>query len=385
MVTTMLGLAILVYDLVNINFDGVIKRNEAGAGSVSEDLQLEFSDHRQEFEVEVSEKRLSEKEIEKNFDIAIREIEDTYLGENKSANNITYDLDLETEYVDGLIEASWKISPYGIISRDGKLRVDNIPEAGEIVDLQCTLYYEEAERIYSFSVVVNQKSLDTIDGKLEAIEREVKEIDETTRESEIYRLPDEISGIKLGWKKKMNFRGLEIILLGLITVAGLIVGKKQDEKRNLALHIEDLERDYPQIVSQLSILMGAGMSFRKALERITGKYVKTVKNGGSYRAGYDEILKTYRKIMDGRGEIQALEELGKTCECKENYNGTNISVKFEVSKNYKTPGDVTINFGASSNEEEIANYGSPYSLGGPAGWFYSEKSNYYYIKQLLIV
>ena len=318
-VTTLLGLGILVYDFVNANlvFNGVIERNEAGTGSISEDLQLEFLNQKQEFEVEVSDRRLSEKEIEKSFDKAVKEIEETYLGQNKSANNVCYDLVLGTEYVDGLIEASWKLSPYGIISRDGKLKVENIPEGGEIVDVQCTLYYEEAERIYSFSVMVNRKGMDTLDGQLEAINRTVKETDESTRENAEYKLPKEISGMDLTWKKKMNFRGLQIILLGLLTVAGLVIGKKQDEKKARQMHIEELAKDYPQIVSQLSILMGAGMSFRKALERITGKYVFSLKQCEKPKAGYEELLKTYRKVADGRGEIQALEELGKSCECKE--------------------------------------------------------------------
>ncbi|MDC7279343.1 type II secretion system F family protein [Butyrivibrio fibrisolvens] len=318
-VTTFLGLGILVYDFVNTNleFNGVIERNEAGTGSISEDLQLEFLDQKKEFEVEVSDRRLSEKEIEKSFDKAVKEIEETYLGQNESANNVTYDLVLGTEYVDGLIEASWKLSPYGIISRDGKLKVENIPEGGEIVDVQCTLYYEEAERIYSFDLMVNRKGMDTLDGQLEAINRTVKETDESTRENAKYKLPKEISGMDLTWKKKMNYRGLQIILLGLLTVAGLAIGKKQDDKKARQMHIEELEKDYPQIVSQLSILMGAGMSFRKALERITGKYVLSLKQGEKQKAGYEELLKTYRKIADGRGEIQALEELGKSCECKE--------------------------------------------------------------------
>ncbi len=318
-VTTLLGLGILVYDFVNTNvgFDGVIERNDAGAGSVSEDLELGFSDQKQEYEIEVSDRRLSEKEIEKSFDKAIQEIEETYLGQNKSANNVTYDLVLETEYVDGLIEASWKLSPYGIISRDGKIKVENIPEGGELVDVQCTLYYEEAERIYSFSVLANRKGMDTLDGQLEAIDRTVKELDESTREKSEYVLPKEISGMELSWKKKMNFRGLQIIFLGILTVAGLAVGKKQDEKKARQIYIDELAKDYPQIVSQLSILMGAGMSLRKALERISGKYVLSLKKGEKQKAGYEEILKTYRKINDGRGEIQALEELGKSCECKE--------------------------------------------------------------------
>ena len=318
-VSVVLGLGILLYDFVNTNlsFDGVIKRNKAGTGSISEELLLEFLDQKQELTVEVSDRKLKAKEVDKYFDKAIQEIETTYLGENESANNVTYDLNLGTEYMDGVIGATWKASPYGIISSEGKLRRENIPEEGAVVDLTCTLFYEEAERIYSFSIVANQKSLETLEGQLEAITRGIQKSDEESREKAFFTLPNEIAGMKLTWKKRMNFRGLQIIFLGLITVAGLSLGKKQDEKKAKAAYIDDMARDYPQIVSQLSILMGAGMSFRKALEKIVGKYVADLKAGAKSRPGYDEILKTYRKITDGRGEIQALEELGKRCECKE--------------------------------------------------------------------
>ena len=124
-----------------------------------------------------------------------------------------------------------------------------------------------------------------------------------------------------------------------------------------------------------------------ARDKDNAKKIKSDIYGGKVMELEEQIIgedasEEAQKQFSSNENIKKL-NLPKTCECKENYNGTNISVKFEVSKNYKTPGDVTINFGASSNEEEIANYGSPYSLGGPAGWFYSEKSNYYYIKQLL--
>ena len=115
----------------------------------------------------------------------------------------------------------------------------------------------------------------------------------------------------------MLFRSLQLIILGLLAVAGIQIGRKQDDKKVAAALAKEKEQDYPIIMSQLSILMGAGMSFRKALERITAKYVLSLKNGAPQRAGFDEMLKTYRKMADGRSEIQALEELGKSCESKE--------------------------------------------------------------------
>ena len=41
-VTTILGFGILLYDFVNTNFDGIIKRKDAGKGILSEELRLEF-------------------------------------------------------------------------------------------------------------------------------------------------------------------------------------------------------------------------------------------------------------------------------------------------------------------------------------------------------
>lgn len=317
-VTTILGFGILLYDFVNTNFDGIIKRKDAGKGILSEELRLEFLDQTKDFKVDVSDRRLSDSQIEASFDKAIAEIEDTYLGENKDANNVTYDINLRSEYVDGLISARWKTSPYGIISSDGKLKVENIPEDGELINIIGTLYYEEdKERVYSFSVLVKRKSIDTVDGQLEAINRAVVEKDLASREKDYFKLPGKVEGIKLNWKRKMDFRGLKIILLGIAAVLALMVGKNLDKKKEAVKRVEEMEKDYPLIVNQLSILMGAGMSFRNALERIVNRYVESVKGGGNKRPGFEEILKTYRKIVDGRGERQALEELGKTCECKE--------------------------------------------------------------------
>ena len=319
LVTVILGLGIFIYDFVNTNskFDGEIKRKEAGTGEIKENFILEFLDHHEDVEVEVYDRRLSQRAIDKSFKKAINEIEETYLGQNESANNVCFDLDLRTTYVDGLIEVQWRISPYEYISNEGKIKSENIPEDGEVVNLTAQLYYEEAERIYSFSVFVTHKGLDTLEGQMEAINNAVQQENESTRENEFLKLPKEVQGIPLTWKKKMNYRGLQIIFLGIAAAVGLAIGKKRDEKKLKEEYIRQMSRDYPLIVSQLSILMGAGMSFRKALERIVSKYVAGLKKEENPKAGYEEITKTYRKIMDGKGEIQALEELGKTSECKD--------------------------------------------------------------------
>ena len=70
------------------------------------------------------------------------------------------------------------------------------------------------------------------------------------------------------------------------------------------------------IVSELSILLAAGMSFRKALERIVLRY-SAKKEVSGIRPGYEDMALTYRKMVDGMGEIAALEDLGMKSESKE--------------------------------------------------------------------
>ena len=116
----------------------------------------------------------------------------------------------------------------------------------------------------------------------------------------------------------MDYRGLQLIILGIVCVAAVAYGEKKDAKKEKEQLLEEMNRDYPLIVSQLSILMGAGMSFRKALERIVIKYVNGIKNKNQEpKAGFEQMLIVHRRMSDGLSEIQAIEELGKRCESKE--------------------------------------------------------------------
>ena len=67
-VCIIMGLALLAHDYMDnkVNFDGTLKRNEAGQGSASEALELQFLDEDKEVTVEVSEKGLKNKQVNLN-------------------------------------------------------------------------------------------------------------------------------------------------------------------------------------------------------------------------------------------------------------------------------------------------------------------------------
>ena len=133
----------------------------------------------------------------------------------------------------------------------------------------------------------------------------------------------------------MDYRGLQLIILGFVCVGALSIGKKRDAKKEKEKSIADMDMDYPMIVSELSILMGAGMSFRKALERIVLKYTKNVRDGKTeMRPGFEQMVITYRRMTDGLSEIQAIEELGMKCESK-NYRKLSMLLSQNLRKGSK--------------------------------------------------
>lgn len=317
-VCIVMGLGLLGYDYwdTQVNFDGTIKRKEAGAGDIKEELELDFLDQNSEITVDVSEKSLSDYEVEKYFKQAIEEIDNSYLGNNPSANEVMYDLNLKSKYCNGLITAYWKFDKYGYISTEGRLNEIEIPDDGEVINLIAELSYGDESQLYSLSVVVCPLSTDTLEGKLTSIKKEIDRINSDTRASDEFVLPKEVNKISLNWKRKMNYRGLQVIILGIVTAVGISLGMKKDEKQKEKDLIAAKEKDYPMIVSELSILMCAGMSFRKALEKIVTKYMQK-KKAGVEKPGYEDMLCTYRKMLDGMGEIAALEDLGQKSESKE--------------------------------------------------------------------
>lgn len=73
--------------------------------------------------------------------------------------------------------------------------------------------------------------------------------------------------------------------------------------------------DYPEIVSKLSLLLGAGMSITYAWEKIAYGYQKQRElQGKRERWAYEEMLAALHEIQEGVGELKAFENFGERCQ-----------------------------------------------------------------------
>ncbi len=349
LVSFLMGGAILLSDYLNnrVNFDGILTRREAGKGDSTQEVEVFFNDTKETKLIELEEQALDAKQVEAAFDKAINEIDETYLGENEGPDNVQYDLVLNGKYADGLVKATWQVDDYSIITTEGLVNEKNIPEDGQMVHLQAFLTYGESQRIYQLTVFVYPLGMDTYAGQSYAIEKAVEELAASDIEAKV-QLPEKVEDMALTWKRPIDYRGLQLMLLGLAGALAVYLGDRQEKKKAAKALLEQRIRDYPLIVSDLSILMAAGMSFRMALEKIIGRYYKKVEKDKSKKsAGYEDMAHCLRRMKDGIGEKNAIEELGKYSDCKE-YRKLSMLLSQNLMKGSK---DLIISL---ENEEEAA-------------------------------
>ncbi len=75
-----------------------------------------------------------------------------------------------------------------------------------------------------------------------------------------------------------------------------------------------LRLDYPEIVSKLSLLMGAGMSGANAFAKISRDYADAKRERKqSVRCGYEAVAAASGRIAAGVSEPEAYAEFGRAC------------------------------------------------------------------------
>lgn len=293
-------------------FDNTIERPAVGESDTEEELEYKTDDKKTDIVLKVPAMLHTQEEKEELIEKAKEEIDDSFLGNNEDLDNITQNVVMRENYADGLVKAQWQLSDYKIIGAEGEINYDNVNK-DTVIDADITLTCEDVSDIYSFSFRVipldmsSQIGVDYYVGKL---------VDELFHGSDNkVSLPDKVGNQELTWSKKYTFLGAKIGLLGVLAAVAMIIGLAKEEKNKKENHIKSMIRDYPKIVESLSLYIGAGLSIKNALYRISEEYM--IRRGKKKEAGFEGVLKVCREIEEGRSEIKALENLPKYCPTRE--------------------------------------------------------------------
>ncbi len=290
----------------------VLKRNEFPKGDYTVELDVTVNGESFDGEkINVSARKYSQKEISEMMPGFKKLLEGAVIGNNTNPNEITKDL-LPVDSIDGYpFRVEWSFDRE-FVKNDGTLR-DSIPEEGVLMIAAAEITYGDYSELYEFPLMLYPKEKthrEIIHAKL--LNALTYADDESSQTGE-YVLPDETDGYEIRWteRKKDNTLLFFILVIAATIVIFLASDKSLDKK--VKERDEQLIEDYPEIVSKLSLYVGAGMAVRLAWKKITDEYLSRKEGTGNMRFAYEEMLLASYEMQSGTGELAAYRNFSKRC------------------------------------------------------------------------
>ena len=293
----------------------VLERQAYGDGNYDAELIWEIPEKEleQELSVHVAEQGLTKEEQQALLTAAEQEIAETFPGENESVDEIRKDVCIQSQYQDGQVTADWSFDSYQYVDLEGHVMNDSLEEeeilVKAVVELGCDsqtleyqFFFQICPKIYSEKEKINNKL------KQELIKKNEKANDSTLI------LPESIDDQTIIWKEKSERMPLKLLFLGMIAAGCVPLVEKSRKQEEEKRRKEKLQSEYPELVSKLTILLGAGMTLFSAWNKITTNYSNKRKNNMiPIHPLYEEMLITCHEIESGVGEARAYERFGERC------------------------------------------------------------------------
>ena len=293
-----------------------IERQPYGQGSVKEYLTVLIEgEEPEEMEIEVSARKYGKSEINKMFHKAEKKLDHYILNGNKSLSHVDKSLRLP-EQLDGFpFRIYWEFDRYDVMDMRGNLQKKEILKedpSGKGIPLKIKgiLNYEGRDFVYEKTVLVFAPHSRGRTMK-EQLQARIKDLDKEQIEKDHLDLPKEIRGRKVRWKKETKSSLPAFTLYGIMISLCLCMVEKERRQKQKLTRKENMLRDYPQIVSQFTLLMEAGMNAKNVWKKIVEDYENRKKQTGRTREAYEEMLYTWQEMRSGIPEVECYERFAR--------------------------------------------------------------------------
>lgn len=286
-----------------------IPRPNYGSGKQQEELEVEWEDKegkkgKENVVIDIEEQILTTEEKRAVVHKVREKLSDIVLGDNQSADYVNQKLILPERMNGYPAEITWMTNFPEYVDWDGNLGTE-IPKEGKEVCLSATIRLQDIEEMYYQYVKVFPPLSDTP----EQISRLVRAENEN-QESEWVTLPETWEDKELTWKNKDGEIGNLVAVFIFCCPFILLLRERQEIEEKRKRERQQMMRDYPEIVSKLTLLLSAGVNLRKAMERIGKDYVNYSRINGERKA-YEIVVEICGEMERGIAEAEAYEHIGE--------------------------------------------------------------------------
>ncbi len=298
----------------NKNSDKVIlDRGSYGEDTKECRLSANIDNTEYDFCVDVLPLEYKYEDMDAVFEKGFAYIDKIYLGNNSEKENIVDDLNL-IDSIDELgVEVRWTSDNDEIMDTRGKL-ADTVLESPVNVELEAALCYKDYTKKKKYNLIVKGKKRNTYEIVIEEIKKYITTFQQENNDMQRLELPKEINGYTIS-KPEPSSPVMLIIIIGGVVSFLILYKSNKDLKAENVYRNRQLIKNYPEFADKLSLYMGAGLSVRGALYKISEELGKEKKQKNRYGNRYDNILGdeikyTLNEISSGISEEQAYFNLG---------------------------------------------------------------------------
>ena len=304
------GMIVLKKESV-LDENGTLARSASGEGDRLYELEVSMADGGQErVSVSVTERELPAERLPEMFYKAESRLRQEIIGDNPSLDNVSSSLDLVKSIEGTKIRVSWEADEEGFFSDTGRLRM--VVSQPEEITLFATLhYFGNSRRIpITVTIVPPPEVVETdAEKRIGILQDAVREADGRDPTSERMILPGEAGGEEVEWREPADTGPWVLGVLGILLAAMVIPQARSSFKDQEKKRREQMERDYPEIISKLILLLTAGETCSGAWKRICKDYLAAKPHMGR-RFAYEEMLFSMRELELGRSESAVYESFG---------------------------------------------------------------------------
>ena len=289
--------------------NGKIPRSDYTQGRTELQVQAKSEKGTRQFHMQLYPRQLTYEETDALADSLLEDLPDLILNGNENLGNVRNDLLLEEEYENYPFQVEWESSRPESISSAGAV-TETLREPKE-AELLIRLSYGDYLREESIPITLQPPDL----AEEEAFYRELEEYllseEESTRKEAEWSLPDQWQGETIQWSQQVEDNSAFLWAAAAVTAVLVYLMSDRDLHGRLEKRKECLRTEYPDMVRQLALFIGAGMTVRGAFRRIASDYEQKRDKTGKKRPAYEEMLHACRELQTGVSEGAAYEHFGR--------------------------------------------------------------------------
>lgn len=287
-----------------------IRRQDKDGKETVVELEADAEGEKKTIRMRVGSQAYSREELRRLSENLLDELERKITGNGGTLDCVTEDMYFP-EYMEGYpFHLEWSTDNLKLLSSDGKIGSE-VPKEGILVEIRLKISNTEskfeAEHVF-YAALFPQKSGVAFWERLEGL---LEKQEMSTRGADTYILPESFEGKKLIFLEKKSDQSGTYFFLFLVGAVCIAVGQQQDDKKKKQERTRELTREYPEMVSRMTMLIGAGMTISGAFKRIAGEYGR--RRQQTEKPLYEELMITCREMEAGIPEATAYRNLGTRC------------------------------------------------------------------------